>query len=57
MAENNTDNKHYVLHSAETALINHLKQLSSLPTQPPKKKDPIVIILQKHIKEWRSVKK
>jgi hypothetical protein len=51
------DNKEIVLHSAETELIAYLKQLSSLPAQPPKRKDPIVQILQKHIKDWRSVKK
>ncbi|MFW9905703.1 MAG: hypothetical protein ACFFFH_15325 [Candidatus Thorarchaeota archaeon] len=57
MDKKNVDNKEQVLHSAETALIGHLKQLSSLSTQPPKKEDPIALILQKYIKEWRSVKK
>jgi len=51
------NNKEKVLYSAETALIDHLKQLSSLPAQPLKKKDPIERILQKYIKDWRSVKK
>ena len=51
------DSKESVLLSAESALIDHLKQLSSLPAQPPKKTDPIARILQKYIKDWRSVKK
>ena len=57
MVKKKVDNKENVLHSAETALIDHFKQLSSLPAQPPKKNDPIARILQKYIKDWRSVKK
>ncbi|MFX0016314.1 MAG: hypothetical protein ACFFB2_01570 [Promethearchaeota archaeon] len=46
-----------ILHSAEIELIEYLKQLSSLPTQAPKKEDPISRILQKYIKKWRGIKK
>ncbi|UCG02147.1 MAG: hypothetical protein JSW11_21470 [Candidatus Heimdallarchaeota archaeon] len=57
MVKRKADDRESVLHSAETELINHLKQLSSLPTQPPKKNDPIARILQKYINNWRAVKK
>jgi hypothetical protein len=57
LVKKKVDNKEKVLYSAEAALIDHLKQLSSLPAQLPKKKDPIERILQKYIKDWRSVKK
>ena len=57
MVKKKAENKESVLHSAETALIDHLKQLSSLPALPPKKNDLIARILQKYIKDWRSVKK
>ncbi|MFX0122117.1 MAG: hypothetical protein ACFFAE_00635 [Candidatus Hodarchaeota archaeon] len=57
MVKKEENNREEVLHSAETALIDHLKQLSSLPAQPPKKNDPITRILQKYIKEWRGIKK
>ena len=57
MLKQKANNREIVLRSAETALIDHLKQLSSLPAQPPKKKDPIARILQKYVKDWRGVKK
>ncbi|UCG90289.1 MAG: hypothetical protein JSU57_00760 [Candidatus Heimdallarchaeota archaeon] len=57
MVNEKTSDREIFLRSAETELIDYLKQLSSLPAQSSKKEDPISIILQKYVKKWRGVKK
>ncbi|MHA2245517.1 MAG: hypothetical protein ACXADY_11175 [Candidatus Hodarchaeales archaeon] len=57
MVEKKTNSKEKFLHSAETELINYLKQLGSLPSQSPKKEDPLSNILKRYTQKWQGVEK
>jgi hypothetical protein len=46
------------LRSAETALVNHLKQLGTLSVRSTKKeKDPLSRLLRQYVQKWRDVEK
>ncbi|MFX1285816.1 MAG: hypothetical protein ACFFB5_19400 [Promethearchaeota archaeon] len=57
MVNKKSNNKVFFLHSAETELVDYLKQLSSLPAESSKKEEDLLNILQKYVKKWRGVKK
>lgn len=57
LVKRKTSSKEKFLHSAEIDLLNYLKQLRSLPSQSPKKEDPLSRILQRYTRKWRGVEK